>query len=279
MSLNEIWPSILELYNDATIADLLPHLVVAMDALNQLIEERYGDDTTTYSPSDLKWLPNQFPPKVKVILSAMQGLTSEGKMLDNVFHKFNLNSTSGNVIVINPLSVVEREKLVRTWHMKFSREVDVDIMQSLWEAEQCANPMFLSLALNYLILSTSSSSNHDCKATKCKDILEVRMVPELIVLTIRIISETLKEKNNGFDVVKDVLCLTACSSSVGLTITELAEIIKLEKKRIEDIDSWRLALRQIIAPRRGYFNFTHDYVRKAVEELFFADKQASKQAR
>ena len=55
------------------------------------------------------------------------------------------------LVVISPLTQQQRRAMVYRWHETFIKSVDEEIMRALWEAPQCANPLFLSLSLRQVM--------------------------------------------------------------------------------------------------------------------------------
>eukprot|EP01042_Synura_sphagnicola_P036508 gene36508-biopygen7960 len=273
--LHDLWPTICELYSRAELADALPRLVIILDAVNQLRDEPYEEDSTDL-PSDLKWLPGTFPPRIRVVISCLPNC--------RIFTELVKRTSPDHVITVEPLTVEKRKQMVdRTLGSAF-KAVDERIMSALWESPQCANPMFMTLALNFLISNGSYQYLKDKGAT---EVLATRDVPDLLQLILSKITDgfnvysVVEGGGRQVDVIEYVLCAVYCSR-VGLTGGELVQYLRQEQRRAdggdrsEHVDStvWvklEMLLYLFISPRRGLFNFTHDFVRQAVERKYFGD--------
>eukprot|EP01042_Synura_sphagnicola_P036385 gene36385-biopygen3899 len=190
-------------------------------------------------------------------------------------------TSPAHVITLGQLSVEQRKQMVdRTLGSAF-KAVDERIMAALWESPQCANPMFMTLALNFLI---SNGSYMYLKSKGVTEILAARDVPYLLQLILSKITDSYTGgagDRNNVDEIEYVLCAVYCSR-VGLMAGELVQYISQEQRKVdggqrtEHIDSTKwvqleMLLHLFISPRRGYFNMTHDFVRQAVERKYFGE--------
>eukprot|EP01042_Synura_sphagnicola_P003139 gene3139-biopygen3391 len=92
MDLHDLWPAIHALYSRPDLCDDLPGLVIVLDAVNQLRDEPYIEDSTDL-PSDLNWLPTTFPPSVKEILASRDVPDLLQLMLSKITDEFNRQTT------------------------------------------------------------------------------------------------------------------------------------------------------------------------------------------
>ena len=112
------------------------------------------------------------------------------------------------LVVIRPLTLQQRKAMVHRWHDEFMKTVDEAIMRPLWEAPQCANPLFLSLALRHLVLS---GSFNQFKAHGCSELLRAETVPQLMQQLLGSIAQSFTIKGQAAsDIVKDLLCSVYC---------------------------------------------------------------------
>ena len=142
--------------------------------------------------------------------------------------------------------------------------------------------MFLSIALKQLILH--------CSYATLKDYASKLLVASSVPLLLRIIISDLEEATyvGGVarpDIIEYLLELIYCSRE-GLTSNELIELIRMDQQRQEasgcqeprpylEQSSWVQLIyspQQLLAPRKGLYNFTHDYVRQAVEAVYFGNR-------
>ena len=274
MKINEILPTVNNIY--ASLSNQLPVLVLVIDAINQLYHEPYDDITNEY-PNSLNWLPILFPKKIKVFISCLTG-----DML-NILKARNIP-----IYNLSPLSIPLRRQMVEKWHLKYSKAADENIMMPLWTSNQCSNPLFLSLALNYLILHGSYMT---LKAI-CQRVLEAQSVPQLLQIIIKDVEASTYVNGQLLPhIIQNIFQFVYCSRE-GLTSDELIELINIslhhnhnhmsssnstgEGTRPTKLDksSWvpiELSLHQLLVSRRGLLNFSHDFVRQAVEALYFGN--------
>jgi hypothetical protein len=149
-------------------------------------------------------------------------------------------------------------------------------MRPLWEHEACANPMFLSLALKQLI---SHGSYMTLQSYRDK-LLLASSVPQLVTIIITDLqASTFVGGIHRPDIIASIFQLIYCSRE-GLTGSEIVDVIAMRQKqeanRInipfltqESFMHLVFGLRQLIVSKRGILNFVHDFVRQAVESLFF----------
>eukprot|EP01042_Synura_sphagnicola_P036562 gene36562-biopygen9986 len=266
LCLHDLWPAINKVYSRADLRDRLHGLVIVLDAVNQLRDEPYIEECADL-PSDLKWLPKTFPPNIRVVISCLPKCRMYTELMKR--------SNKDHVITVEPLTVEKRKQLVETTLGSSFKAVDERIMAALWESPQCANPMFMTLALNFLI---SHGSYKYLKSKGVTEILAARDIPDLLQLILLKITESHSGAAGGesiVDVLEYVLCAVYCSR-VGLTGGELVQYLCQEQRKADggerpdhvDSTKWvqlEMLLHLFISPRRGLFNITHDFVRQAVE--------------
>eukprot|EP01042_Synura_sphagnicola_P036480 gene36480-biopygen6991 len=273
VQLHDMWPTIIDLYNKPELSRILPGLVVVLDAVNQLRDEPYEDESTDL-PSDLKWLPAPLHPRIRLVISCLPNCRMYTELVKRTSPSY--------VITLGPLGVEKRKQIVIKTLGSTFKAVDESIMSALWESPQCSNAMFLTLALNFLI---SHGSYEYLRSKGVTEILASRDVPDLLQLTISKITDGLHVHSGGgsdpskVDVIEYILCAVYCSR-VGLTGGELVQYLRQEQRRADgeerpdhvDSNFWvrlEILLHLFISPRRGMFNFTHDFVRQAVERKYF----------
>lgn len=273
LDVNQMWPTIIGLYeNESAIGAVLPVLVFVIDALNQIIDEPY--ERSPSLPSNALWLPVSLPQKIKIVISCLPG-----KMMTGALHRCGLSLASPEVMSLQPLTVPQRKSLVIAWLDKYSKVADEGVMQQLWSADQSASPLYLALALNYLVLH--GSFNY-FKSVGCGELLAARSVPELLQLLIKMIADaTFIHGKPGKEVIKNIFCFVYCSNQ-GMRVENILSLLLIEQRRVEgpeakpfvDAVAWvtlELALSQFIIPRNGRFGFSHDFVRQAIEAAYFGE--------
>jgi hypothetical protein len=225
-----------------------PVVVFVLDAVNQLDDNRYNDSDTL--PSAMKWLPEKFDSNImKVIVSCLNGCAALNSL--RVLHQPELSCQS--------LSVSQRKDLVYQWHTKFHKCVEEKWVEKLWLADQCGNTLFLSLALNHLILHGTWASLQDGSCLQM--LLTASTVPELIRLILR--EKCASVRIGGAfcpSLLADICCFIYCSRE-GLSIKELQDL-----SGCNDHDFWSFfdfEYQQLLSVNFGVVTFTHAYVIEA----------------
>jgi hypothetical protein len=152
-------------------------------------------------------------------------------------------------------------------------------MEKLWspEVEQCANPMFLSLMLSHINVHGAWNT---VKTIRDR-LLEARNVPALLNIIIGEIeaSEYTFKAGGSSEAVATVLKTIFCSRA-GLNAAELIALTGFTGKPDDVSMAWLQMennLQQLLVLRGGVYNFSHDYVRQAVEARYFSSKAAEKE--
>ena len=300
LNLNNIFDPIIHVYNmENELTNALPVIVIVIDALNQLVDEPYSEDYTDL-PSNFLWIPEKLPEKLRLVVSCIDITTVTEDMTTSLTHlhektipTLRSRCPKAQIMFIPVMTIEHRRNLSTEYLNKYCKEFnDDEIMTELCNRPQCTNPMFLSIALDYLVRHASWSY---LKFKLYNEVLDAETVPKLLQLSIQKIEAT-----NGpslSDTIEKILCLIYCSR-VGLTSQELIDIIKIwrQQDKVPDENAfsdlnlnqttwYRMenALSLFIMVRGGFFNITHDYVRQAIEQHYFGngrtlaslDKEAS----
>ena len=67
LSINDALPTLVRVFEDEKLAKLLPTVIVIIDALDQLVNAPYDEDSSD-RPSDAKWFPPYLPAKLKFVV-------------------------------------------------------------------------------------------------------------------------------------------------------------------------------------------------------------------
>ena len=151
-------------------------------------------------------------------------------------------------------------------------------MSPVWTSEACSNPMFLSLTLKQLI----SNGSWATLRTYRDKLLSVSSVPELMEIIITDIKDTVYVSTvHRPDIIHSIFQLIYCSRE-GLYANEIVDIVRMHQKNHPDLREMPVmdkqacfpiltGLKHLLTCRRGIYNFSHDFVRQAVESLFFCN--------
>ena len=287
LNLNNIFDPIIQIYSrEDGLPKKLPVIVIVIDALNQLVDEPYSDDYADL-PSNFLWIPEKLPDKLRLVVScidvaAMATRFSIGDMTPTAIHAHEKTiptllsrCPTAEVIDIPSMTSDQIRDLSTEYLNKYCKEFNDDkIMTELCNASQCTNPMFLSIALDYLVRHASWSY---FKQKGCSEVLEFQTVPQLLESSIEKIEQTDAELSHIMEL---ILCFIYCSR-IGLTSQELIDLVNMREQPTVNLESSQFVLNQttwyrmeivlslLITARGGFFNITHDYIRQAIEKRYF----------
>ncbi|MCF7918469.1 MAG: tetratricopeptide repeat protein [Candidatus Cloacimonetes bacterium] len=223
--------------------------VVVLDALNQLEDKDHG--------RLLGWLPEHpFTGALKLITSTLSGETQE------VLEKWKWQTLS-----IKPLTYDERSKMIVDYLGRFSKKLDVPRLERLSAASAAANPLYLKILLDELRVT----GTYDKLDERLDDYLSASDIPSLLGKVLARYQRDYEHDRKGL--VKDALDLI-WSARRGLTEVELMELLKPDNLHKLPLATWaplRAALEEGLVDRGGILNFSHDFLRAAVETAFLPD--------
>ncbi len=210
-------------------------MVLVIDALNQLNES---------SRSSLGWLPDYFPPYVRVIVS-----TIGGDVLDE------LQRRNWHMLRVRPLNRKTRQTVVREYFRSFGKTLDAQNVRRLVADEKTHSPFYLVTTMEELrVFSTheeiSQRIDHYLKARDLDDLFQ-RVLARL-------------EDDYGKNLVRDVTCLIWVSRN-GLSEKELLDLTGLPE---ESLSVFLHAMGYHLLSRDGLIGFSHDYLRQAVQRRY-----------
>jgi nephrocystin-3 len=229
-------------------------VVIILDALNQ-IEDR---DTAP----DLGWLPEYFPPHVRVILSTLPGrpLTALEKRGWPTFM----------VAGLNPEEILH---VIPAYLQQYRKTLDERLLGQLVAAPQCTNPLYLKALLEELRVFGVFEELEQ----RLLHYLAADTVPALYNKILARLEEDYEKPRPGL--AREFLsCLWAARR--GLMETEFLEIMGTQDGPLPPA-FWSplfLALEESLVSRSGLLTFFHDYLRQAVQERYLPtlqDQQAA----
>jgi nephrocystin-3 len=211
-------------------------LVLVLDGLNQLAG----------SGSNLGWLPEGFPPNVRVIVS-----TVPGPLLER------LRPRGWAEREVRGLDEADRQRLVEGYLKEYGKTLTDSQRQRIAGHPSCRNPLFLRTLLEEMRVFGRFEG------------LEQRIdhylaAADLGVLFQRVLQRL--EEDYGTAFVREFMSLIG-AARYGLSETEILELTK--QKRL-DLSHLLSALDYHLAHRGGLLSFFHDYLRQAIKQRYFA---------
>jgi tetratricopeptide (TPR) repeat protein len=210
-------------------------LVLVIDALNQLDES---------SLRSLQWLPDYFPPYVRVIVS-----TLEGEILDE------LQRRQWQVVKVKALNKAEREKVVRGYFRSFGKTLDTRNVRRLVSDTKSISPLYLVTTMEELRIF----GTYEELSRRIEHYLEAEDLDDLFQ---RVLARL--EADYGKKLVREVMSLIWASRN-GLSERELLE---LTRSRPSELTRLLHALDFHLLKREGVLGFFHDYLRRSVEKRY-----------
>jgi nephrocystin-3 len=234
-------------------------IILIIDALNQL-------EDLDFAP-DLRWLPESTHPNLRLFLS-----TLPGKSLTEI------EKRGWPTYAVQPLSVPEREKLIADFLNIYSRKLEDVRIKRIANATQSANPLYLRVLLDELRIF----GIYEELDQRINHYLTAKTPIELYKLVIE-----RWEKDYGKDEYKNKTTLVAdtltmvWSARHGLSEAEMLDILGSKEKPLARA-FWSplfLSMGDALVSKGGFLNFSHDYLKKAVEVKYLSGIEQQKQAR
>ena len=243
--------------------------ILVLDALNQLEDKD--------NAPDLRWLPEYFPPNVRVILSTLPAekekdftaKDAEGAK-EQVWRRplEALKRRGWQTVHVELLSPDERRKLIEEYLARFARKLSPKNTDTIIAAKQTANPLYLKALLDELRVY----GDHETLDKRINHYLAAQTVDDLYEKVLERLEEDYEQEREGL--VREAMSLIWASRR-GLSETELLELLGKDKEPMPRA-YWSplyLAAEESLVSRSGLLNFFHDYLRKAVEDRYFHDTE------
>ncbi|MEI8135299.1 MAG: tetratricopeptide repeat protein [bacterium] len=213
-------------------------LILIIDSLDRLSEKS----------ALLHWLPNYFPPNIRVFLS-----TGGGDTLDI------LRKRDSEILTIEPLTEEESDKLIVRYLSQYRKALSNEQRKAITSDSKSTNPLFLRTVLEELRIFGSFEElnnriSHYMGSRDMSDLFQ-RMLARM-------------EHDYGAEGLDQVLSLIWASRR-GLAETEIMEIAGVTRLELSPLVH---ALEEQLIRRTGLLNFYHSYLRSAVEERYFQPK-------
>ena len=217
--------------------------VLVLDALNQL-EDRDN-------APDLVWLPEFFPPEVRVVLS-----TLPGRALDA------LQQRGWPTFTVAGLHAEERKQVIREYLWQYRKRLSEERVERIAAAEQTANPLFLRALLEELRVF----GRHEELDRYIAHYLEAPTVPDLYA---KILARWEQDYEGDSDLVGEALSLLWAARR-GLSEAELLQLLSTDDQPLPQAvwSPFYLAAQDSLVSRSELLGFFHDYLREAVRDTY-----------
>lgn len=221
--------------NWLSMASVKARFVLVLDALNQL-EDRDN-------APDLVWLPEFFPPEVRVILSTLPGRALEA-----------LQRRGWPTFTVAGLRADERTQVIREYLWQYRKRLSDERVERIAAAAQAANPLFLRALLEELRVF----GRHEELDRHIVHYLQAPTVPDLYQ---RILARWERDYEGDSDLVGGALSLLWAARR-GLLESELLAILGTAGQPLSRAvwSPFYLAAQDSPVSRSGLLGFFHDWV-------------------
>ncbi|MBI2471560.1 MAG: tetratricopeptide repeat protein, partial [Planctomycetes bacterium] len=250
--------------------------ILVLDALNQL------EDTD--NALDLRWLPEYFPPNVRVILSTLptekegdftaenaKGAEKEMETKQAWKRPYDALKRRGwHTLNVELLSTDERKKLIEDYLARFTRKLSQNNIEKIIAAPQTSNPLYLKALLDELRVY----GDHETLPQRIEHYLEATTVDDLYEKILERYEKDYERESEQKGMVRRAMSLIWASRR-GLSDSEILELLGKEGKPLPRV-YWSplyLAAEESLVNRSGLLNFFHDFMRKAVEDRYLRDPE------
>lgn len=196
----------------------------------------------------LQWLPIQFPPNVRVIISL-----APGEMLDQ------LRQRDHKTHAVRPLSATERDDFIDRYLARYSKALCREHKDPIVNSPPAGNPLYLNTLLNELKLF----GTHEELADRIAYYTQARDTPELMRRVLLRLEHDYDTHRPGL--VEDVFSLM-CAARWGLTESELLSLLGDVPQAV-----WaplHIALEDLTFRQNGVISLTHAHLRSAVHAQY-----------
>jgi nephrocystin-3 len=223
--------------------------ILILDALNQL-EDRDN-------APDLGWLPEYFPPNIRVILSTLSGRSLEA-----------LRKRNYQTLPVQPIEINERKEFIERYLEQYRKKLSKPHTGHIASASQSANPLYLRTLLEELRVfgiyeELENRINHYLKAKTVDDLFE---------LVLERLEKDYDRDRPGL--VRDAMSLLWASRR-GLSEAEILGLLGSQDEPLPRA-YWSplyLALEASLVSRSGFLNFFHDFLRMAVNDRYLQTEE------
>lgn len=228
-------------------------VVVVIDGLNQLEDRDQAPD--------LVWLPSAIPNNLRLVLSTLPGRSME-----------EIERRGWSTFEIQSLSEENRKKMVSEYLARFSKSLTVEQIEKIAACDRTRNPLYLKTILDELRLF----GIHDQLNERIEFYLEADSLDQLFKKVLHRYEEDY-DRERPF-LVRDTMKLI-WGSRRGLTESELLTLLGEEDHPLPQAYwiPFYLAAGQTLVNRSGVISFSHDYLRRAVEQIYLPAEKNKKE--
>jgi tetratricopeptide (TPR) repeat protein len=243
--------------SEMTLGDFRDGFAAALDMASRhkrvvLILDGLDHINDYFGGLDLFWLPDVFPPGVRLIVSSGPGRPFDA-----------LESRGWPTLEIEPLELPERRRFIEDYLTQFKKALGSTRVERIAKARQTSNPLYLQTLLAELRLH----GDHHTLDDRIGFYLEARKVDKLYEKILgRYDQDYDREREN---LVQDAMSLL-WAARFGLYERELLSLLGSDGEPLPQ-GYWSpllLAAGQSLMSRGGLLTFAHDYVRQAVERRY-----------
>src|SRR5581483_3824952 len=241
--LTQAFPSWLARVSEETI-------VIVIDAINQFnTEGRF-----------LRWLPEYTSQNLKWVISS-----TPGDALERLRARSRTGGTPWRELPVNPISVREREEVLRTFLASYQKKLDRTQEQRIVLDDKTSNPLFLRTLLEELRLQ----GKHEDLDDLIGQYLSSKDIPELFSrILVRL------EGDYGEDHVRTFLS-RIWASPHGLSESEILGSTELDRASLSQLLH---AFDYHLVRLHGRLSFFHDHLRIGVEHRYLTSPEAKHSA-
>lgn len=226
------------------------HIVILLDAVNQLDQ--------TNNAHSMRWLPDELPSNVRIIVSAMPG-----PALDAMIGRQN----RPEIELLPAMEPADAEEIIKAYHQRYRKNLTVEQRAALLSKSDSRKPLYLLTALEEL---RTLGTYEEITAR----ITELPQDTESLFLWIlgRLEADPGFRNADGLQIGEDLVCKMASCLGVsrrGLSQAELVEIIAPGDPQ-GNLAALLYLLRPYLMQRGELLDFYHAQFRSAVESKYLA---------
>ena len=222
--------------------------VLVIDALNQLQDQE--------NARWLGWLPTFFPENVRVLFS-----TLPGEALDA------LRKRGCRELDVNPLTMDERRTLIRNYLGVFTKEISPETIERIAADPESENPLILRTLLDELRVW----GVHEKLDERIDYYLRTNGAAEFFDAVLTRMEEDYETERPGM--VGEALSLLWAARR-GLSEKEILDLTGVPALIWSPLYN---ALANHLVSRGGLLDFSHDFLRQAIERRYLPDEERKKQ--
>ena len=224
--------------------DEAERIVLIVDGLDKLADR--GDDL------NLDWLPREYPPQVRVIVTSAGGKSLEA-----------LRRRQWPTVTLEALEPGERLTLIDRYLREFGQVLEADLAEQIVQTGASGNPLYLRTLLDEMRLIATP----DELRTDLPRLLEAETVPELFEIILTRLENRYEERCPGL--LRNAMGLLS-SARYGLSESELADLLGDEDRPAKAIHwaTLHAALGRALYDRDGVLAFAHPYLLESASARF-----------